>query len=112
MRTAPAPYQCSSAPIQNTEPTTTYTPPVSKTIAVTDTLKPKLDAMAERVIAQVDNKYGTNTSAKIVHYKALIPVLQSIQSSSEELKDLVAYLIGRFEETLALLELENLLQIN
>jgi len=113
-RVAPAPYNCSTSPVQTTEPisTSTYKPPVSKVIQVTDSIKPKLDTMANNVITKVNSKYGSNTDSKITHYKTLVKVLQSIQSSSEQLQDLVGYLITKFEETLAMLELENLLNIN
>jgi len=89
-----------------------YKPPVSKVIPVTDSLKPKLDMMANNVVTKVDSKYGSNTDGKISHYKTLISALTSIQSSSEQLQDLVWYLITKFEETLSLLELENLLNVN
>ena len=113
-RVAPAPYNCSTSPVQTPDPTPTptYTPPVSKVIPVTDSLKPKLDMMASNVVYKVDTKYGSNTDGKITHYKTLIKVLKNIQSSSEELQDLVWYLITKFEETLAMLELENLLDVN
>jgi len=93
-------------------PTPTYKPPVSKVIPVTDSLKPKLDMMANNVVSKVDVKYGGNMNGKISHYKNLLLALKSIQSSSEQLQDLVGYLITKFEETLSLLELENLLDVN
>jgi hypothetical protein len=83
----------------------------NSTIQVTDALKPKLDNMVETVSQKVDIKYGVDEAAKLQHYKALIPVLNTIKKSAPKLAAFIDYLVVKFEEKVALMELEQLLNL-
>jgi len=67
--------------------------------------------MVASVVTKVDAKYSDNITMKITHYKTLISVLQQIQKTSTQLKDLIGYLVTKFEEVLAMAELEKVLQV-
>jgi hypothetical protein len=105
-------YSCSTQAVTVPTTNTTSTPPKSSTIQVTESLKPKLDSMVATVDTKVQAKYGDNLDAKIIHYKALVVALTSIQKSAPKLADLIGYLGAKFEEKLAMLELEKVLQVN
>ncbi|NOZ44370.1 MAG: hypothetical protein GXP45_04490 [bacterium] len=89
-----------------------HKPPMPTIIPVTDSMKSKLNTMSSNVNMKIDAKYGSNTSAKLTHYQTLISALQGIKNKLPTLADLIDYLISNFEEQLALLQLQDVLNVN
>lgn len=112
-RATPAVYQCSSyvTPEPTPEPVV-YTPPTPPVIAVSDSMKPKLDMMTNSVATKINNKYGTNLDGKLSYYKTLVAALTSIKKSAPNLANLIDYLVTNFEEKIALIKLESVLNID
>ncbi len=102
-------------PEPSTPPTQTLPPEPTPTtphiIPVNDSMKSKLDMMANRVNSKIDAKYQDNIDGKIAHYQALISALNGIKSSAVPLSQLIDYLVSKFEETLSLLQVQNVLDI-
>ncbi|NOZ44371.1 MAG: hypothetical protein GXP45_04495 [bacterium] len=67
--------------------------------------------MTQRIDTKIQNKYGDNISGQITHYTSLISALDQVKTSVPKLANFIDYIVNNFESTLALLKLQNVLDV-
>lgn len=99
-------------PPVTTPPTTTYTTnTVSATMPLSDSVKVTLDGMLNKFFTKAETKYSS-LNARIAAYQSVTAVLESLSQQYSSMSQLVDYLKVKIEEEIAILEIQNVLNLD